>query len=270
MGRTSRPAVEARAIAPGVYWLPTRACNVYLIGSSSGWVLIDAGWRHSGEEIRLAAAQVFGPSEPAAILLTHAHPDHFGSVPELLGIWESPVYVHRDDLPYLEGGPLPDRLLDPVGRVFKVVQRVVPQRTADRLTSSPLKGVATALPVPEGRVPHLPDWDFIHIPGHSPGHVIFFRRRDRVLIAGDAVLTAPLWGLLAPVQRLSSPPWMVSWDWELTKAGVLTILELGPLVLASGHGRPIVGEGAARALARFAERFSPEAIPVPAKMLWRS
>jgi glyoxylase-like metal-dependent hydrolase (beta-lactamase superfamily II) len=125
----------------------------------------------------------------------------------------------------------------------------------ERMTSSKLKDIVRALPRPEEGVPGLPDWEYVHIPGHSPGQVVFFRRHDRVLIAGDGVLTAPLWGSLAAVQRLSRPPRFVSWNWEMTKAAFTTISELKPRVLACGHGVPMTGDQVAGRLRRFAERF---------------
>jgi glyoxylase-like metal-dependent hydrolase (beta-lactamase superfamily II) len=45
-----------------------------------------------------------------------------------------------------------------------------------------------ALPT-DGSVPHLPGWRWYHTPGHTPGHVSFFREEDRLLIAGDAFVT---------------------------------------------------------------------------------
>jgi glyoxylase-like metal-dependent hydrolase (beta-lactamase superfamily II) len=254
-------AAEPREIAPDVYYLEVRRANVYFVRSHSSWVLIDAGWPGAAEVIRAAAESLFGPgARPAAILLTHAHPDHFGSAAELARVWHLPVWVHRDDLPYLEGGVLPDDLLAPIGRVFAVLQRVMPERTVARMTSSDLKDLGRALPGESAEVPGLPDWQYVNAPGHSPGHVVFFRPRDRVLVAGDVVLTAPLWGLLPRLKRPARPPWIASWNWELAKTAVGTIAGLEPRVLATGHGVPLVGEGVARDLHRFADHFAPAAL----------
>ena len=244
-------------IAPDVYRLPVKGCNVYFVGSAPEWVLIDAGWPNSAGAIRRAAESLFGPgARPAAILLTHAHPDHMGSAAELARAWDSPIYVHADDLRYVNGGSIPDSLLDPVGRVFVLFTRLLPARIVERITASPLKGMVQPLPGPEAGVPGLPDWEYVHVPGHSPGHVVFFRRRDRVLIAGDVVLTAPLLGMLTAVKKVSRPPWIASWNWELAKRGAATIAELKPAVLATGHGIPLTGERVADNLARFATRWS--------------
>jgi glyoxylase-like metal-dependent hydrolase (beta-lactamase superfamily II) len=255
-----RDATGPRKIAADVYWLPVRGCNVYLVGSPERWVLIDAGWANCADAIRGAAETLFGPAaRPDAILLTHAHPDHFGSAAELTRVWQAPIYAHRDDLPYLEGGVLPDSLLDPVGRVFKVIERVLPAHTVERIRSSPLKGMVHVLPVADAPIPGMPGWECIHTPGHSPGHVVFFRRQDRVLVAGDAVLTAPLWGAVPAVQRLSRPPWFVSWDWGLAQAAAATLAQCEPRVLATGHGVPMSGDQVARELADFAAHRRPRA-----------
>ena len=252
---------EPREIAPDVHYLCVRGANVYFVRSDASWALIDAGWPGYADAIRNAGESLFGPgTRPAAILLTHAHPDHVGSAAELARAWELPVWVQRDDLPYLQGGVIADDLLDPIGRVFSVLQRVMPERTVTRMTSSALKDMGRALPGKGAEVPGLPDWECIHTPGHSPGHVVFFRPKDRVLIAGDAVLTAPLLGLLSGMQRPARPPWIASWDWGLTKTAVATIAGLEPWVLATGHGVPMAGDGVAGELHAFARHFSHSAL----------
>ena len=69
-----------------------------------------------------------------------------------------------------------------------------PRRRASMLAASSFKAAARALDLSAqgASVPGLPDWECIPTPGHTPGHVSFFRPRDRVLIAGDAVLTVQL------------------------------------------------------------------------------
>jgi len=45
--------------------------------------MIDTAWARSTTAIRTAAASLFGDARPAAILLTHIHPDHSGSASAL-------------------------------------------------------------------------------------------------------------------------------------------------------------------------------------------
>ena len=164
--------------------------NVYLVRSGPTWVLTDAAWPHRGHLIRAAAESLFGTgTRPAAILLTHIHPDHSGSALELARIWDLPVHVHPRELPlasgrYLQqyGNPLDRWLIDPL-------LRLLPRRMVEAsLSRTSLEGTARAFGAGAG-VPGLPDWQAIPTPGHTPGHVVFFRSSHRVPITGDAVLT---------------------------------------------------------------------------------
>ena len=262
--QTSTSAV-AREIAPDVYCLGPKGrtqTDVYFVGSGSSWALIDAGWAKDGPSIKQAAEAVFGAdTPPAAILLTHVHPDHDGSALELARVWDCSVYVHPDELPIANGdfatitkyaGPL-DHLV-----VLPLMRAMGRRRREAILARSSLKDVARAFD-PSATVPGLPGWECIPTPGHTPGHVSFFRASDRVLITGDAVVTMrlnSLAGLLLQRQGLSGPPRYTSWNWRTAKASAATLARLGPLVLAGGHGTPRTGVETAGALRAFAEHFS--------------
>src|SRR6478752_3395505 len=71
--------------------------------------------------------------------------------------------------------------------------------------------------LPVGELPGLPNWEWIATPGHSPGHVSFFRSSDRVLIAGDAFATMDMdsWsGLVGGKKELarSGAPFVMDWN----------------------------------------------------------
>jgi glyoxylase-like metal-dependent hydrolase (beta-lactamase superfamily II) len=103
------------------------------------------------------------------------------------------------------------------------------------------------------------DWECIPTPGHTPGHVAFFHKSDRVLITGDACLTVDIdsfWDLLRNKQSIARPPSVATWNWQAAKASVAALARVEPRVLASGHGIPMTGAGTARDLHAFADRFS--------------
>lgn len=251
-------------VAAGVYCLQTgrgiTGANVYLLRSGSAWVLIDAAWPHRGQFIKSAAESLFGPgTRPAAIVLTHIHPDHSGSALDLARIWDLPVYVHPRELPLAAGGYLPE-YGNPLDRwLVAPLLRLVPRRRAEAsLSRNSLEGTARALD-PDGSVPGLPDWRAVPTPGHTPGHVAFFRASDRVLITGDAILTVNLNSvrdLLAGRHRVSGPPYISTWNWLAAKESAAVLARLQPRVLACGHGRLMSGPGTADRLRSFSDLFS--------------
>jgi glyoxylase-like metal-dependent hydrolase (beta-lactamase superfamily II) len=221
---------------------------------------MDAGWQDSGETIGAAAELLFGVSKrPFAILLTHIHPDHSGALPELAHHWQVPVYIHSDEMPFATGKLIAE-YFNPLDRwLIAPLMKVIPKRiresnqTAERLTE-----VVKALD--QGRrVPGLPDWQYIPTPGHTPGHIAFFRKSDGVLIAGDALLTVNinnLWDFLLNKQRVSGPPYISTWNWAVSKKSVAVLASLEPQVLACGHGIPMIGPQAAQELQKFSESFT--------------
>ena len=247
--------MPATAIADKVHMLTHFGANVYFVGDAQCWVLIDAGWPCSAKPIIRAARALFGTA-PQAILLTHAHPDHHGAAARLAALCNMPVYLHADDMP-LVTKPITEKaaLMDPVGKPLLAVARWLPGR---RHKAAPLAEVLRPMP-PDP--PCLADWQLVPTPGHSAGHVAFFRPGDGVLIAGDAVLTAGFGGLAPWRERLSLPLRATSLDWTETKRSVQRLAALSPRLLATGHGRPM--QNAARALSQFAQNVTGEALEPP-------
>ena len=69
-----------REVAEGVYRVPARAANAYLVEAPRGLVLVDSGLPGSEKGILKAIAKLGKkPSDLKLILLTHRHLDHIGS-----------------------------------------------------------------------------------------------------------------------------------------------------------------------------------------------
>lgn len=171
-------------LAPDVYgvgpWGFTQT-NVYLIRSGPSWVLIDAGWASDAARIERAAQALLGGIRPAAILLTHCHPDHSGAAGELARRWGCPVWMHPQELPIATGdfaamqawaGPL-DRWL-----ILPTMSAIGRRRREAVLARGSLGDVARTF-LPGADVPALPDWECIASPGPTPGHVIPATQRPR-------------------------------------------------------------------------------------------
>src|SRR2546425_2218184 len=168
-------------IAPDLGWLPISFVNVYFIGRPGGaWVIVDAGLPRCADQIIAAAEARFGAgARPEAILLTHGHFDHAGSALALAERWDVPIYAHRLEFPYLNGRssyPPPDPT---IGGAIAFLSRFMPSRARD------FGGRLRELKPNE--FPGPPGWEWLVTPGHSPGHVSFFRRSGRDGLAGGAV-----------------------------------------------------------------------------------
>jgi glyoxylase-like metal-dependent hydrolase (beta-lactamase superfamily II) len=255
---------EPKEIATGVYCLSIgigiKQSNIYFVQSGSSWVLIDAAWRNSSQLIKTTSESLFGmDTRPVAILLTHIHPDHSGSAPELAEIWKVPVYMHPDEMPLASRKLIPE-YFNPLDRWLIVpLLKLMPRRAREsKLSEASLEDAACAID-PSAGIPGLPDWQCIPTPGHTPGHMAFFRKSDGVLIAGDAILTVnlnSLWDLLLNRHRVSGPMYILTWNWQLAKESVAVLAALEPRVLACGHGIAMIGPGTAYELRAFSDRFS--------------
>ena len=239
-------------IAPDVGWQPISFVNAYFVGHPGGpWILVDAGLPGRAAQIFDAAEARFGAgSRPEAIYLTHGHYDHAGSALKLAERWDVPIFAHRMELPYLTGRsdyPPPDPT---IGGAVAFLSRFMPHRERD------LGGRVRELPA--GELEGLPDWTWIATPGHSPGHVSFFREADRVLLAGDAFATMNMdsWiGLISGKKELARGGAPFNIDWDATLESVNKLADLRPNVIGCGHGIPMGDAALPERLKRFADRL---------------
>ncbi len=250
---SSRNHLSVQTVAPGVAYLTTVFVNVYFVGEPGGpWALVDTGLPFSAQAIRAAASARFGPdTAPVAILLTHGHFDHSGSVIELASAWHCPIYAHPLEMPYLTGkSDYPPQ--DPtVSGALAFLSRFFPH--------SGINIAGTVQPLPDDHtVPGMPGWRWHHTPGHTAGHVSLFRESDGVLLAGDALATMDLDSWTAQIterQELAPPPTPLTTDWDAARDSVKRLSALYPSVIAAGHGVPITGHGVGERLALLADPF---------------
>lgn len=251
------------SVTSDLAYLRTGIVNLYLYGRpgepSGSWVLIDAGLPGSAHRIIRTAEEWIGPgARPAAIVLTHGHFDHVGALRVLAERWDVPVYAHRLELPYLTGlspYPPPDPTVG--GGAMAALSRFYPRGPIDLGTR--------VQPLPEdGSVPGMPGWRWIHTPGHTPGHVAFFRDEDRTLVAGDAFVTTrqeSARAVLAQRPELHGPPAYYTSDWESARRSVQRLAGLEPLRVATGHGPPMEGPEMLADLQKLARHFEWLAVP---------
>jgi glyoxylase-like metal-dependent hydrolase (beta-lactamase superfamily II) len=245
--------------AEGVLRVRTMIVNVYLVRTGSTWVLVDTGLNGFARTITAAARAFIGSDKaPEAIVLTHGHFDHVGSLEALLQQWPVPVYAHRLERPYLNGEsayPPPDPL---VGRgAMALLSRLYPRGPID------VGNQLNVLPE-DGSVPMMAGWKYVSTPGHTAGHVSLFRESDRTLIAGDAVVTTKQESALAVIAQrpeMHGPPAYFTQDWKASAQSVRTLAALEPEVLATGHGVVFRGAPMRESLRSLAANFDRVEVP---------
>lgn len=244
-------------VAEGIRGLRILFVNVYGVAQASGagaWILVDAGLPFSAGYIRSWAKEQFG-APPSAIVLTHGHFDHVSAARELAETWQIPIYAHPLEFPYLNGREsYPSPHVGAGGGLMTLLSPLYPRGPVDlgnRLR--PLEEQTTAV---------LPGWQIVATPGHTPGHVSFFRPADRLLLAGDALCTTkPESFFEAAVLQdpeLHGPPAYFTWNAQLAAQSIEKLATLEPAILAPGHGRSLSGEDVAARLEQFAQQFALE------------
>jgi len=252
-----------REFAEDLAYLRTGMVNVFFVGppgaGDRNWVLIDVGLPGWAGSIESSAARRFGEdARPAAIILTHGHFDHVGALQTLADHWDAPIYAHELELPYLTGRspyPPPDPTVG--GGVMASLSWMYPRGPIN------LGERVKALPG-DGSVLELPGWRWIHTPGHTPGHVSFFRDQDRTLLAGDAFVTTKQESALAVLTQrpeVHGPPAYYTPDWDAARRSVEALAALEPVIAGTGHGVPMRGEELHAGLLALACNFVRDAVP---------
>ncbi|MGF1578525.1 MAG: MBL fold metallo-hydrolase [Gemmataceae bacterium] len=213
-----------KQVAQGIWKLSgfhRHAWNVYLAGD----VLIDAGTRWDrGRLLSQLRRQVV-----RTLTLTHCHPDHQGSAAYLCQRLNIPLACHEADVAAMEGR----ERMHPRNRLLELGEMFLagPPHPVDHVLRN-------------GDV--IGDFRVVHTPGHTPGHVLYFRESDRTAIVGDLLVNI---NFLTGRIRVGIPPWFVSHDFREHRMSVSRLLELRPKLVLFGHGPASTD---IKAMARFA------------------
>ena len=205
-----------KKLADDVYILsgfPPHAINVYLVGD----VLVDAGTRHAAGRI---LRQLRGRTVNAHAL-THAHADHQGSSHEVCETLGIPLWCGERDAEAVEDGRIRERM--PSHPINDLIARVFP---------GPPHPVERRLK--EGD--EIAGFTVLDVPGHSAGHVAFWRESDRALICGDVLTNMDT---ITGLPGLHEPKAFFTPDPAQNRESARRLAALEAELVCFGHGPPL-------------------------------
>jgi hydroxyacylglutathione hydrolase len=205
--------------------LPPSGLNVFLMGG----VIVDAGVRQFADLIlgELTGKQVTGHA------ITHGHMDHQGASAAICAALSIPFFCPEREADAVESGE---------------IQPLVPASEENRhgIEQYAGPGVVVARRLREGD--EVGGFVVVDSPGHSPGHISFWRESDRVLVVGDTIsnMDADTFEI-----GLHEPKVAFTLDPVRNRESIRKLAALEPQVLCFGHG-PAVTAGELHA---FVERL---------------
>ncbi len=206
-----------KQLADGLYQLsgfPPNAINVYLAED----VLIDAATKQAKGRI---TRQLRGRTVTAHAL-THAHPDHQGSSHAICERMKIPLWCGEGDV----------HAMQTPGAISNSQAPGWLNSFQERFWTGPPHPVAR--PLKEGD--EVAGFTVLEVPGHSIGHVAYWRESDRTLILGD-VLNGM--NLMTGRRGLQEPPSVFTPDPARNRQSARRLAALEPELVCFGHGPPL-------------------------------
>jgi hydroxyacylglutathione hydrolase len=204
-------------VAPEVFrisFLGQDTINCYLLED----LLVDSGPRFF--QNRLIA--LLRGRRLTAHALTHGHSDHQGCSHAVCSEFDVPLWCGEGDRAAIESGDI--KSINPIS-----LQHLT---WIDRWLRGPSHPVSRILR--EGD--QVAGFRVMEVPGHTPGHLAFWRERDRVLVVGDVLFHRnPITWRAGLTEALPS----VTRDLSQNRASAKRFSTLEPSVVCFGHGREL-------------------------------
>lgn len=227
-----------REVEPGVFCATGTDVNWVILCEGDEVTLIDSGYPADARAVETSLAEIgSSPAAVRAILLTHSHIDHMGSINHFHRRYATPVYAAAAETPMVRGqsrqqaGPR-----DVVRNLWRPgvlgwslrITRAGATRTQTFPEVRPLPADG-ALDLPGRPVPVVTG-------GHTSGHTAYHLPAAGVLVTGDELATGH------PVSRVSGPQILPSMFNHCGRAESLAALDalagLDAGAIVPGHGEP--------------------------------
>jgi len=216
--------------------------NAFIVGDGNSFFLIDCGFpsEENFQKIEKAVEDIGGWSKIEGIILTHGHPDHYGNLPFILSKRKIPVFVHPDDVDRVVEIPYEERKKAALYARDYLTKNGVPEdklgiieRQAKSYFTKKYKVSYNDVVFSDSvSVGDKIKFKLIHVPGHTPGHIIVYDEKENVVFSGDHIFSK---GFPVPLLFFSKgeekrfrnlPNWLSSLE---------ILKELSPSLIFPGH-----------------------------------
>lgn len=157
-------------------------CNIWHVSGRDADMLVDSGM--GVVDLRPQIARLSG--KRCIAVASHTHFDHIGGHHEF-----DERLVHRDEADIMAAPDRVSTLADPY-----VVDDIFTALPPEPYTSVEyqVRGAAATRLLDDGDIVDLGDrhFEIMHTPGHSPGGIMLWDARTRILFSGDTVYDGPL------------------------------------------------------------------------------
>jgi glyoxylase-like metal-dependent hydrolase (beta-lactamase superfamily II) len=192
-------------VTPGIYRMPLPLpvptlshINTYLVRGAEGCLLVDTGWNtpESFDSLKEQLAELgIEGREISQIVITHAHPDHYGLSGRLKELFGATLYFHHLEKDFIETRYVNmEELIQELGQWLQR-NGVPPEQLAELQKASlpMLKFVTPTMPdttLYGGETITCGDFSFevMPTPGHAPGHICLYEPGKKILFSGDHIL----------------------------------------------------------------------------------
>lgn len=142
--------------------------NSFILSDETGeCIFVDPGFFYEEEHKEIKVYIKENNLTPVKITNTHCHFDHIMGVEFVRNEYNIPFQAHAEDAFWVE------KAIDQ-GKMFGFEMKPV----------APIDNFLSENEIIEFGNSSL---EIIHIPGHSPGHIVFYSKPEKILIAGDVL-----------------------------------------------------------------------------------
>jgi hydroxyacylglutathione hydrolase len=142
--------------------------NSFILSDETGeCIFIDPGFYYEEEFQEIKDYVSENNLKPVKITNTHCHFDHIMGVEFVRNEFKIPFYAHADDVFWVEKAVAQGQMFGFEMNPVEPVDAFLSENEFVKFGNSRLQ--------------------IIHVPGHSPGHVVFYSETDKILIAGDVL-----------------------------------------------------------------------------------